>query len=233
MPAAERAAELAMAMWPSTRSRKAGWPPVTGSRSACGQCLRGPEGVVPSAAEDPCAGSRGFWRRRRCGLHFGERGDAGEVDGEALQAGVGEVRVGVVEAGHGEGAVQVDLCALGAAPEDVVVGAGEDDAVAGDGEGLDALRWGVVVEGVEADAGEDVAVEVDGVAALGVGGGEDAEEAEECGGLHVDESRSSASVLSERPKFPKSATSREHTENTQLERKRHRSSNAQMPFSSS
>ena len=76
------------------------------------------------------------------------------------------------------------------APEDFVVGAGEDDAVAGDAEGLDALRCGVVVDGVEADAGEDVAVVVDGVAALGVGGGgEYAEGAEQCCGLHVDESR--------------------------------------------
>ena len=105
-----------------------------------------------------------------------------------MQAGVGDVGVGVVEAGHGEGAVEVDLvCLGGGALEDVGVGAGEDDAVAGDAEGLDALRCGVVVDGVEADAGEDVAVVVDGVAALGVGDGEDAEEAEECGGLHVDE----------------------------------------------
>ncbi len=81
------------------------------------------------------------------------------------------------------------LCFGRGALEDFGVGAGEDDAVAGDAEGLDALRCGVVVDGVEADAGEDVAVVVDGVAALGVGGGEDAEEAEQCSGLHVDEFR--------------------------------------------
>ena len=114
---------------------------------------------------------------------------------ESVAAGVGDVGVGVVEAGHGEGAVEVDLVRLGGgAPQDFGVGAGEDDAVAGDADGLDALRCGVVVDGVEADAGEDVAVVVDGVAALGVGGGEDAEEAEQCGGLHVVEFRGSASV---------------------------------------
>ena len=96
-------------------------------------------------------------------MHLGERGDAVEVGGEALQAGVGDVGVGVVEAGHGEGAVEVDLVRLRrGAFQDVGVGAGEDDAVGGDAEGLDALRCGVVV-GVEADAGEDVAVVVDGV----------------------------------------------------------------------
>ncbi len=41
-------------------------------------------------------------------LHLGEGGRAVEVDGELLLAGVGDVGVGVVEAGHGEGAVEVD-----------------------------------------------------------------------------------------------------------------------------
>ena len=34
MPAAAKAAELATAMWPSTRRKMAGWPAVTWSRSA-------------------------------------------------------------------------------------------------------------------------------------------------------------------------------------------------------
>ena len=41
-------------------------------------------------------------------LHLGEGGDVVEVDGELVAAGVGHVGVGVVEAGHGEGAVEVD-----------------------------------------------------------------------------------------------------------------------------
>ena len=112
-----------------------------------GQSFRRPLGVVPTAAEDPCVRVvEGFSVGGDAGLHFGERGDAVEVGGEALQAGVGDVGVGVVEAGHGEGAVEVDLvCLGGGAPEDFGVGAGEDDAVAGDAEGLDALRCGVAL----------------------------------------------------------------------------------------
>ena len=51
MLAAARAAELATAMWPSTRRKMAGWPAVTWSRSvAGGEFVVGPEGVVPSSA---------------------------------------------------------------------------------------------------------------------------------------------------------------------------------------
>ena len=75
MPAAARAAELATAMWPSVRSRKAGWPAVTASRSwRGGEGFRGPLGVVPAAAEDPLCRAR-RWRRRslmRCCISASE-----------------------------------------------------------------------------------------------------------------------------------------------------------------
>ncbi len=157
-----------------------------------GQSFCGPLGVVPAAAEDPCMR---IVESLRVGgdarLHLGERRDAVEVGCKALQAGVGDVRVGVVEAGHREGAVEVDLLRFGrGALQDFVAGAGEYDAVTGDADGLHSLRCGVVLDRVQADAGEDVAVVVDGVAALGVcGGGEYAEDAEQSCGLHVDESR--------------------------------------------
>ncbi len=48
------------------------------------------------------------------GEHVGEGGGVVEVDGELLLAGGGDVGVGVVEAGHGEGAVEVDDLGVGA-----------------------------------------------------------------------------------------------------------------------
>ena len=75
--------------------------------------------------------------------------DADEVDGEFLAAGFADVGVGVVEAGHREGAVEVDDLGLGAFEfEDFGVGAGGEDFSVGDGEGGDFCggwrrgRWG-------------------------------------------------------------------------------------------
>jgi len=83
------------------------------------------------------------------------------------------VGVGVVEAGHDEGAVEVDLGDGFTVGEDLRVGAGVLDAAVEDSESGDVLG----VAGLEAFAGEDVAVVVDDVegrAALcaGKGGGE-------------------------------------------------------------
>ena len=85
--------------------------------------------------------------------------------------------VSVVEAGHGEGAVQVDdLGGPGDARKfgRLGVGAGEDDASAGDGKCLNTLG----LRGEQVDAGEDVTVADEGVdvgcGRLGKdGGGED------------------------------------------------------------
>jgi len=76
--------------------------------------------------------------------------------------------VGVVEAGHDEGPVEIDLGGGLAVGEDLGVGAGVLDTSVEDSEGCDA--FGVV--GLEAFAGEDVAVVVDdveGQATLGAG----------------------------------------------------------------
>ncbi len=75
---------------------------------AGGKLVAGPEGVVPAAAEEPVAVSGGGGVVADAVLHLGEGVDAFEVDGELFAAGVGDVGVGVVEAGHGEGVVQVD-----------------------------------------------------------------------------------------------------------------------------
>ncbi len=154
MPAAARAAVLATAMWPSTRKRKAGWPAVTGSRSSrVGRVLVGQlVWSQPPPRIHAFLSREGFGVGGDAGLHVGEGGGAVEVGGEAIEAGVGGVGVGVVEAGHGEGAVEVDLLGVGSgAGEDGGVGAGEDDAAGGDAEGLDAL--GVQVAVVESAGG--------------------------------------------------------------------------------
>ena len=127
-------------------------------------CSFGPEGVIPSSALDPGAGFGGGDVGADALLHLGEGVDADEVDGEFRAAGFADVGVGVVEAGHGEGAVEVDDLGLRAFEfeEGGVVAGGEDFSV-GDGEGGDpGGGWrGVVV--AEVGAGEDVAVEEDGV----------------------------------------------------------------------
>ena len=173
MLAAARAAELATAMCPSTRRKMAGWPAVTASRSVReGSLVVGPEGVVPSSALDPCAGFGGGDVDADALLHLGEGVDADEVDGELLAAGFADVGVGVVEAGHGEGAVEVDDLGLGAFEfQEVGVGAGGEDFSVGDGDGGDLGGGCGGVVWAEVGAGEDVAVEEDGVGCLRLGEG--------------------------------------------------------------
>ncbi len=79
---------------------------------AGGEFGAGPEGVVPAAAlTSQDAGLRLCGVGADALLHLGEGFDSVEVDGELLLACVGDVGVGVVEAGHCEGAVEVDdLC---------------------------------------------------------------------------------------------------------------------------
>ena len=72
--------------------------------------------------------------------------------------------MGVVEAGHGEGAVEVDDLGVGGFElQDFGVGAdGEDGAIAG-GDGSDASGRGIGVRRPEMRASEDVAVDEDRV----------------------------------------------------------------------
>ena len=100
IPAALRAAVLAMAMCPSMRSRNAGWP--AGDLVQIlpgGQRLVGPQRVVPVAAGEPVAGRRGVGEGLDFGQHVGERFHAGQVDIELGAPGPAEMGVRVIEAG--------------------------------------------------------------------------------------------------------------------------------------
>ena len=93
-----------------------------------------------------------------------------EVDGQFQAAGTADVGMGVVEAGHGEGAVEVDDPGLGSLElEQVGVGACGGDFSVGDGECGDFCGGGGGVVGAEVGTGEDVAVEEEGVGCLRVG----------------------------------------------------------------
>ncbi len=134
---------------------------------ACGEGPGGPFGLVPTAADDPCAGREGRCVGTNLGEHRGERGYVVEIDGKALLAGKGDVGVRVVEAGHGEGAVEVDAGGVGVFErEDLLIGAGGDDRAGSDGDSGYAGGSCGRVAGFEARAGEDVAVEEDGVRRL-------------------------------------------------------------------
>ena len=160
---------------------------MTASRSAGGELLVGPHGVVPASALEPWPGGERWRRSRGCALHLGEGWDVVEVDGELVAAGVGDVGVGVVETGHGEGAVEVDdFCLWGFEFQDVGVGSGGQDFSVGCGDGGDVGRGGAGVRLAEVGAGEDVAVDVDGVGELGQGDrGGGAEDRNDGKGFHV------------------------------------------------
>lgn len=131
---------------------------------AGGEFGSGPEGVVPAAALEPGAGLGFGGVGADALLHLGKGSDSIEVDGELLAAGGGHVGVGIVEAGHCEGVVQVDDAGLrGLQFEDLGIGAGGEDLSFGDGQGLDFCGGGGGVVGAEVGAGEDVAMEVNGV----------------------------------------------------------------------
>ncbi len=142
---------------------------------AGGQGARRPPGVVPAGAEDPLAGGSSGGVGADAGLHVGEGGGAVEVDGELLLASGGHVGVGIVEAGHDEGAVQVDgLWAVTAVGKDLGVGAGEGDEAIVDAEGGDALG----LRRRKSVAGENAAVDEDGVEGAALLGRSDGGECE-------------------------------------------------------
>ena len=79
--------------------------------------------------------------------------------------------VGVVEAGHREGTVEVDDLGFRALElEDFGIGARREDFSVGDGEGSDLCRGGRGVVGTEVGAGEDIAVDQDCVGGFLRGG---------------------------------------------------------------
>ncbi len=173
MPAAARAAELATAMWPSVREKMAGWPAVTGRGPArVGSGFAGPEVWSQPPPRIQVPGLARAWRcSLGCALHVGERAGAVEVDGELLAAGLGDVGVGVVEAGHGEGAVEVDELGFGALELEEISASVPMAMMVPLATARAVTRAGVaqVSPGAEVGAGEDVAVEVDGI---GGGGAE-------------------------------------------------------------
>jgi len=131
---------------------------------AGGEFGSGPEGVVPAAAFEPDAGPGFGGVGADALLHLGEGFDSVEVDGELLLSSGGHVGVGVVEAGHREGAVEVDDAGLwGFQLEDLGVSSGGENFSVGDGEGLNFCGGGGWVVGTEMGSGEDISVEIDGV----------------------------------------------------------------------
>src|SRR5271154_5400442 len=71
-----------------------------------GQGLAGPQGMVPTAAQEPLS-------RRSCGCcsthpeqHLRKRSATGEVDRELDAPSIGEMHVGVIDAGHHEGPME-------------------------------------------------------------------------------------------------------------------------------
>ena len=97
--------------------------------------------MVPAGADEPDTSGLGGGVGLDAVEHGGEGGNAVEVDSELLLAGGGDVRVGVVEAGHDEGTGEIDDLRVGALElEDVLVRADGDDGGIGDGEGGDAGR---------------------------------------------------------------------------------------------
>ena len=134
---------------------------------AGGQGLRGPQRVVPAAAKDPLAPLTRFGGGdvgADTGLHLREGTRADEIHRQPLLAGAGHVGVRVVEAGHGEGALEVDdVRLLSFESQHRRVCAYRDDTAACDGQRGDTAGDGIGVTHAQAGAGEDVAVEEDRV----------------------------------------------------------------------
>src|SRR5215469_10379257 len=106
---------------------------------AGGEGFGGPLGVVPACSFEPCSCGLPGGVVADALLHLGEGLGAVEINGELLLAGSCDVGVGVNEAGHYEGAVEIDdFCLRGLELEEVCVGACCDDLSACDGHGGDA-----------------------------------------------------------------------------------------------
>ncbi|MCU1225823.1 MAG: hypothetical protein JWQ42_3916 [Edaphobacter sp.] len=146
---------------------------------AGGKLLAGPEGVVPTAAFEPCSGLCRGGVGADAILHLGEGFGADQVDREVQQSGVAHVGVGIVDAGHGEVAAQVDDFGLGTFQlQQIDVGAYGCDLALGDGD-CGYFCWcfrGIV--GAKVGSGEDVAMDVDGFGGIILGVEEQAAEEE-------------------------------------------------------
>ncbi len=124
------------------------------------QNLLGPQRVVPSAALQPLAGRRSFGGVLNAVKHLLQRFAAREIDRELKAAGIAEMRVRIVEAGHHERVVQIDETRLRPfGLEQILIGAGGGDDSVAHGNCTHEIKLALA----EPDAGQDVAVIVDGV----------------------------------------------------------------------
>ncbi len=160
MPAAARAAESATAMWPSTRVKIAGWPALAASMSCrVGVFLSGQRVWSHPPPVSHCPRRRLLRRGANAGLHLGKRLHTDQVHRQSNAAAHAQMCVRVVEAGHHEGATQVDdLCGRTLeAGLHLRIRAGAENLAMRHGNGRNALgacRFQI-------DAGENIAVEVD------------------------------------------------------------------------
>ncbi len=123
-----------------------------------GKVLLAHKGMVPTAAQEPLS-------RRSCGCgsthpaqHLSQRSAAGEIDRELEAPRIGEMHVGVIDAGHHEGPMEVEEPGprLLLAQNRRIVADG-DDLMVSHGDGRDPLRAG----GAKACAGKNISVVVD------------------------------------------------------------------------
>ena len=123
-----------------------------------GQGLAGPQGMVPTPAQEPLSSrSRGRGRTHPA-QHLSQRSAASEVDRQLDAPSIGEMHVGVIDAGHHEGPMEVEEPGprLLLAQNRRVVSDG-DDLMASHRDGRDPLH----VAAAKANAGEDISVVID------------------------------------------------------------------------
>ncbi len=119
-----------------------------------------PERVIPSAALQPLAGRRCLRGALDAVDHLVERFASREVDGKLDTAGVAQMGVRIVDAGHGKGAAEIDelrLRPFRLQQRRICTCRGDDSIAYRDG--ADEVESALA----EPHAGQDVAVVVDGI----------------------------------------------------------------------
>ena len=127
-----------------------------------GQFLYRPECVIPTAAHNPFAGLCGFHASANTIAKFGQRLRSNQIYGEALETGVGQVQMRIVESGHHEMVVQINDLSFGSLQlQNLAFFPHVLNTIAADGHGLHALNR---VKGrCDGDPGINVAVEENGI----------------------------------------------------------------------
>ncbi len=125
-----------------------------------GQRLLRPQCVVPAAALQPLAGGCGLCGALDAIEHLLQRFASREIDGELDAAGVAQMGMRIVDAGHGKGAAEIDeprLRPFRLQQRLICTGRGDESIPHRDR--ADEVQLALA----EAHAGQDVAVVVDGV----------------------------------------------------------------------